>query len=608
MSPNTSNQTITIGGASGFWGDAALATPQLLATEKLDYLVYDYLAEVTMSIMARARKADDDLGYATDFVSVAMKPNLKEIARQGVKVIANAGGVNPRACATALNAIIAEQGLDLTVAVVLGDDLIDRAEEFAAREDREMFSGDSFPAVERVASINAYLGAFPIAKALDQGADIVVTGRCVDSAVTLGACIHAFGWQRDDYDKLAQASLAGHILECGTQATGGNYTDWEDLDNSFADAGYPMAEVSACGGFDVFKPEPSGGAVTNGTVAEQMLYEIGDPQRYQLPDVNCDFSEVELHEIDTNRVRVTGARGHGAPDSYKTSATWSDGFRSGQIWAMYGRDAERKARLFADTVFKRTATRLEQLGLGPLTETSIEIIGTETHFGAAAQQADVREADIKIAAKHPNPKAIGIFLKEMTGVALTAPPGLVAFTGAGRAKPSPVVRLFSLLVPKQDVDITVEINGESFTCKDTLPQATSSPSAHAVPTARDDEEMIEVPLEALAWGRSGDKGNKANIGIIARDAAFVPYIAAKLTESYVANYFAHFLTPEQDQPCQRFYMPGSHAFNFLLHDILGGGGIASLRYDAQGKGYAQLLLAESIAIPKSLASKARAIN
>ena len=212
---------IRVGGAAGFWGDASLAAPQLLAGGDLDYLVFDYLAEITMSIMARARAADSGKGYATDFVSAAMRPNLPAIAAQKVRVIANAGGVNPMACAEALRREIAAQDLSLRVAVVLGDDLTERAGEFTGQ--CEMFSDEAFPPPESIASINAYLGAFPIAEALDAGAHIVITGRCVDSAVTLAACIHRFGWRREDFDRLAQGSLAGHILECGTQATGGNF-------------------------------------------------------------------------------------------------------------------------------------------------------------------------------------------------------------------------------------------------------------------------------------------------------------------------------------------------------------------------------------------------
>ena len=458
--------------------------------------------------------------------------------------------------------------------------------------------------VAKIASINAYLGAFPVAKALDAGADIVITGRCVDSAVTVGACIHAFGWQPEEFDKLAQASLAGHILECGTQATGGNYTDWEALVDTFPEAGYPMAEINASGDMVITKPDGSGGAVTIGTVSEQMLYEIGDPRAYLLPDVVCDFSAVKLEQQGVDRVLVTGARGLGAPEGYKVSATYADGFRGGHIWTMYGRDADIKAEKFAEIVLRRCRMILEQAGLPDFTETSVEVIGAESHFGAARAVAAVREVDVKLAVKHPSPKGVGVLLKEMVGMALTAPPGLTAFAGA-RPKPSPVVRLFSMIVPKDQVEITVDVEGDRETFRETASVASQANDleSHEPPIADPGAEAVTVTLESLAWGRSGDKGNKANIGIIARQPDFVPYIGAQLTAERVADYFGHFMADEQSAPAQRFYLPGSNAFNFLLHDVLGGGGVASIRTDAQGKGYAQLLLTETIQVPRALAAK-----
>ena len=594
---------IAIGGAAGFWGDAALATPQLLASGAVDYLVYDYLAEITLSILARARAADDSKGYATDFVSAAMAPNLDAIARQGVRVIANAGGVNPRACAEALRAELARQGLELRVAVVLGDDLTDRAASLHEDGVTEMFSGDPFPAPETVASINAYLGAFPIAAALDAGADIVITGRCVDSAVTLGACLHAFGWGADDGDRLAQGCLAGHILECGTQATGGNFTDWEQVVDSLPEAGYPIAWIDADGTVEIGKAPGTGGLVSVGTVAEQMLYEIGDPRRYVLPDVICDFSEVTLEAVAPDRVRLAGARGHGAPTHYKTCATWADGFRAGQLWTMVGRDARRKAEHLAEGILARTASMLERAGLAPLSESSVEILGVESHFGVGASGVAPREVDLKIAAKHPSARGIGVFLKEMVGLALTAPPGLTGFAGA-RPKPSPVVRLFAFLLPRDAIAITVELEGAPVPFSPPGLPAPAEPGpapADPVPPAAA-EPLVAVPLEVLAFGRSGDKGDKANIGIIARHRDFLPWIADALAADRVAACFSHFLAPGQAVPVERFYLPGPGAFNFLLHSVLGGGGIASLRADPQGKCYAQLLLAEPIPLPRSLAA------
>ena len=588
--------SIFVGGASGYWGDAAHATKQLLDTKKVDYLVYDFLAEITMSILARARDADETKGYALDFVSSVLKPNLVQISEQGVKVLANAGGVNPHACGLAVEALIQDLGLNLKVAVVVGDDVIDQAEQLANDNFTEMFTGESFPAPEKIVSANAYLGAFPIAAALDQGADIVVTGRCVDSAVTLGACIHAFAWTREQYDLLAAGTLAGHILECGTQTSGGNFTDWESCVDTLGDAGYPIAEIHPDGWVEITKPDDTGGLISVGTVAEQMLYEIGDPQRYSVPDVHCDFSEVDIEEMGPNQVRLTGALGHGAPDSYKVSLTWRDGFRAGQTWTLYGRHSDIKGGKFADTVYARTNRALAERNLPPLTETLTESIGSETHYGDARSLVNAREVDTKIAAKHPEKAGIDVFIKEMSALALTAPPGLTGFAGA-RAKASPVVRLFSFLLPKIQVPIEISMAGKVTEISDPVPATVQEPTTHRIPLADLSGALIEVPLESLAWGRSGDKGNKANIGIIARAPEFLPYIAAKLTTDFVHSYFSHFISGGDTE---RFYLPGSNALNFLIHSVLGGGGVASLRNDPQGKGYAQLLLAETISIPKPL--------
>lgn len=593
-------KVVRIGGASGFWGDAAMATPQLLRAGGLDYIVYDYLAEITMSILARARAEKPEMGYATDFVSLALKPNLAEIARQKVKVIANAGGVNPEACAAAVRALLTERGLALKVAAVTGDDLMAQKEELARTAPAEMFSGEAFPEAKRLLSINAYLGAFPIAQALDEGADIVITGRCVDSAVTLGALIHEFGWRAAEWDKLAAGSLAGHILECGPQATGGNFTDWESVIDRLVDIGYPIAEVLADGNFVCTKPEGSGGVVNVGTVSEQMLYEIGDPEAYLLPDVVCDFSNVAITQAGPDRVTVSGAKGRPAPDTYKVCATYLDGFRGGMTMTFYGLDASRKAERFAEAVFKRTRRTLRGLNLPEFTETSIEVIGAESQFGSARRIESAREVAVKLAAKHPEAIGIGILLKEATGLGLATPPGLSGFAG-GRPKPMPVARLFSFTLPKAAVSIGIEVEGARQTFAD-APGTRFDPGAleHPDATAPDDlNNLVSVPLIALAWARSGDKGNKANIGVIARRANYFPYICRSLTVDVVAARFAHFL----EGGVERFVLPGPFALNFLLHEVLGGGGVASLRNDPQGKGYAQLLLEVPIEIPAALARR-----
>jgi len=603
-------QTIRIGGATGFWGETDLAMAQFLKEPSLDYIVFDYLAEITMSILARARAADENLGYATDFVTAMMKPNLASIAHAGIKIISNAGGVNPRQCAAAIRELIAEAGLDLKVAVVMGDDLFSQLPELAQDNPPEMFSGESLPPLEKVASANAYLGAFPIAEALASGADIVITGRCVDSAVTLGACIHAFGWQPIEYDKLAAGSLAGHIIECGPQATGGNYTDWESVADSLHNVGYPIAEISGDGTFNITKPDDTGGTVTCGTVGEQLLYEIGDPAEYLLPDVVCDFSGVTLRQLEPDCVEVVGARGRGAPSDYKVSLTWFDGWRAGTTVWYLGRRAADKAKIFAREAVERTRRKLSRWGVGDFDDLAIDIIGNESHWGEHAKYHRSREVALKLACRHQDKRAVALLLKEISGVALGAPPGLAFFAGT-RAKPSPVVRLFSMTIPKTHVDITID-NGLTVQKVIAAPvvESVDLPPIREVPAdpcgANTDENIvdnngenafIEVPLESLAWARSGDKGDKANIGVMARKNAYMPWIAAVLTEAYVRDRFSHLMTSER---LERFYLPGLPALNFVLHNALGGGGIASLRDDPQAKSFAQILLDTPVKIPASL--------
>jgi hypothetical protein len=285
------DKTVRIGSASGFWGDTASAAPALVAGGDIGYLVFDYLAEVTMSILAAQKAKDPNAGYATDFVQITMKALLPELQRKGIKVVANAGGVNPLACRDALAKVAAELGVDLKIGVVLGDDLSARAGEFRERGLTEMFSGAAFP--QRCASINAYLGALPIAQALGEGCDVVITGRCVDSAVTLGVLVHEFGWSPNDFDRLAQGTLAGHLVECGAQCNGGLFTDWETVPD-WDIIGFPIVEAKADGSFVITKIDGSGGLVTPATVAEQMLYEIGDPRAYHVPDVACDFTSARF--------------------------------------------------------------------------------------------------------------------------------------------------------------------------------------------------------------------------------------------------------------------------------------------------------------------------
>ncbi|MEM8730059.1 MAG: acyclic terpene utilization AtuA family protein [Pseudomonadota bacterium] len=580
---------IRIGGACGFWGEAGHATAQLLAHPDIDVLIYDYLAEITLSIMARARQKDPAAGYARDFVTEVMAKNAAQIAEQGVKILSNAGGMNPDACAEALREVLRTQGLELSVAVVTGDDLLGRVETFA--DVKEMESGAAFPDAARVASINAYMGAFPIAAALSAGADIVITGRCADSALALAAGIHRFGWGPDDLDLLAAGSLAGHLIECGPQSTGGNFTDWE-MAGDIAQIGYPVAELQRDGTIEITKPAGTSGLVTPASVTEQLLYEIGDPSAYLLPDVICDFRKVSATAVAQNLVRVTGARGRAPTGRLKVSATYADGFRAGIQFQFNGRDARRKAEAYVRAGLDRAQARIG----APFAETCIEL------FGGRPDPSKDEQILVKVAVRHADPRAVGVFLKEQIGLALATPPGLHFFTGAGRPKPSPVVRLFSCLIAADEVQVEISRDGtpvpyEAPVCK----AAAAAASAIADPEEpRPGGDLIETRLETLAFARSGDKGDAANIGVIARHPVLLPWIWRALTPDAVAAVF-----PQASGPVTRFHLPGASALNLLLEGALGGGGIASLRDDAQGKSYAQTLLGLSVQVPRALVPETR---
>lgn len=589
---------VKIGCASGFWGDTNTAAFQLVHLSDINYLVFDYLSEITMSIMAKAMMTNPEHGYALDFVSRVMTPLLKKISDKKIKVISNAGGVNPLACRDALQKVLEAQGLDLKIAVVLGDDLMPQQAELNTQNIKEMFSGEDLPS--QLASCNAYLGAVPIREALDQGADIVITGRVVDSAVVLAPLLHEYQWPLEDYDKLSQGALAGHIIECGAQCTGGNFTDWR-LVQGFDNMGFPIVEVKADASFIVTKPKGTGGLVSVATVAEQVVYEIGNPQAYLLPDVTADFSQVKLEQVGEDRVLVIGAKGRAPTQQYKVSATYPDGYRVLVSFLIAGREAPEKAQVIADAILTKCERVLALRSVLPFLEKSVEILGIESTYGANAQPINSREVVVKIAVKHMFKEACMFFASEIAQASTGMAPALAGIVG-GRPKASPVIKLFSFLVDKSKLSVAIDINGQRQNIQ--IPSGCSDQSFDVVAVgevAQFTGQEIEVPLVEIAHARSGDKGNHSNIGVIARQPEYLPWIRANLTEEKVKEYMQHVLDPEKSKVI-RYEITGFNALNFMLENALGGGGIASLRIDPQGKAFAQQLLDMPVKIPASLKS------
>ncbi|MBJ9723536.1 DUF1446 domain-containing protein [Acinetobacter calcoaceticus] len=592
-------RVVKIGCASGFWGDTNTAAFQLVHLTDIDYLVFDYLSEITMSIMAKAKMIEPKHGYALDFVSRVMAPLLKKIAEKKIKVISNAGGVNPLACRDALQKIIKEYGLDLKVAVVLGDDLLAKHEQLKQQDIQEMFSGEALP--EQVASSNAYLGAVAIRNALNLGADIVITGRVVDSAVVLAPLLHEYQWSLDDYNKLAQGSLAGHVIECGAQCIGGNFTDWR-LVEGFDNMGFPVVEVSKDGSFIVTKPQGTGGLVSTATVAEQIVYEIGNPHAYLLPDVVADFSQVHLEQIGEHRVRVTGATGRAPTAQYKVSATYPDGYRVLVSFLIAGREAPQKAQVIADAILTKCERVLAMRSVPPFSEKSIEILGIESTYGVHAQALNSREVVVKIAVKHMFKEACMFFASEIAQASTGMAPALAGIVG-GRPKASPVIKLFSFLIDKKQVNAEIDFEGSRYPVE--IPQNSSTQKFSTLAAGESavyQGNEIEVPLIEIAHARSGDKGNHSNIGVIARRAEYLPWIRAALTEQAVGSYMQHVLDAEKGRVI-RYELPGLNALNFMLENALGGGGVASLRIDPQGKAFAQQLLDMPVKVPANLLEK-----
>lgn len=585
--------TVSLGCWAAFWGDTSSAVDQILDGAEVDYLVSDYLSEITMALLARARAKDPDAGFVPDAIRV-LAPRLAEIHRGGIKIVTNAGALNAAACARAFAEVADAAGVPLRIAAVEGDDLMGQLDHLRTAGAVDMFTGERLPA--NPMTMNAYLGARPIADALAAGADVVVTGRSVDSSVVLGPLLHEFGWSDEDYDLLSAGTLAGHIVECGPQCTGGNFTDWDTVPG-WENMGFPVIECHADGTAVVSKAANTGGLVTPATIGEQIVYEIGDPGAYVMPDVVCDWREVRLEQVGPNQVRASGARGSRPPATYKVTATHADGYRVMTSAMFAGMDAAGKARRAGEALVARAERMIAQAGFGPITERSIEVIGAGDTRGPEHRNDTATEAVVKIALRHPEKAALEIFALEYAPMALVAQ-GMTGFFG-GRPRVAPAIGVYHLLVDKSSVGVTVRIGDE-------LSDVAVSPGDASVtigtPELADPDgeattpagSGFSVPLRRLAYARSGDKGNNANIGVIARRPEFESVIAEQVTVGRVRAHFAQYL----DGPVRRWAMPGLSAVNFVLEGALGGrGGTSTLRYDPQGKSFGAMLLEIPIAVP-----------
>lgn len=435
---------------AGFWGDYPDATAQLLEHGEFDYLQFEYLAEVTMGLLHRLKSRDPNKGYATDFIDWVIEDHLAAILEKEIRVVTNAGGLNPAGCAEKVLEIAAQQNVDVDVAIVTGDEITTELQSLHS-------SGVSLDHIdtdqaysqinEQVVAGVTYLGAFPIARALNTGADVVITGRTVDPALTLGPLIHEYNWTQADYDQLAAGIIAGHLIECGTQVTGGNLSKgWEQLD--FANIGYPIADVNEQGTVHITKPSQTGGEVSEATVSEQLVYEIGDPTAYLTPDVSADFTSPDVNQIDNNLVALEGIEGSSPPNTYKVSIHYKDGYKlAGNL--LYSRpDALAKARKAADIL----QNRIDTLEL-EIPETTAEFVGhNATHGPLAPKQENYNEIMLRFAAWSENKADLRRFGMEFAPLSLAGPPSVAGLTDTGRPTPQKVINAWPALIPKTAVE------------------------------------------------------------------------------------------------------------------------------------------------------------
>lgn len=574
--------TVRIGNAQAFWGDRCDAAAELLAQEpELDYLTMDYLAEVSMSILTVQRERDANLGYARDFVEVVAAVAPYWAAGGRCKLIANAGGLNPHGCAAACKKALEAVGCRaMKIAVVSGDDVLSSLKQPIDDGQRRQFQNLDTGApisdvADRLMTANAYVGSLPMVEALRGGAEIVITGRVADPSLVVAACWHHFGWSETDWNRLAGATVAGHLIECGTQVTGGISTDWLEIPDP-THIGFPIVEVADDGSCVVTKPQASGGIVSEWTVKEQLLYEIGDPGNYLSPDVAVSFLSLKVEEVGRNRVRVSGAEGKPRPQTLKVSATYRDGYRAAGTLTIIGENSAAKAKRCGEIVLKR----LQEAGQ-VLRSQVIELMGSES------------ETILRIAVEAESKGAVERFSKELMPLITSGPPGTTGYA-EGRPRVHAVFRYWPCLIARTAVESRIELI-ETSASPSSKAQLEAGQSRSDVRTETSERANAGLPvgptpatpqdvrrLQDIACGRSGDKGIGANVGIIARRVEYYAFLKEWLTVERIQEFFA----ADGVDAVTRYEMPNLSALNFVLRGVLR----RSLQTDAQGKALAQRLL------------------
>lgn len=596
-------EKIRIANAGGFWGDDLHAFRRQLVEGDVDYITMDFLAEITMSILKKQQLRNPNLGYVTDFID-QIRENAHLIKEKNVVVITNAGGINPLACAAKVMEVLGELKIPMKVAVVEGDDILKRVDEiYPEKADfKNMETGQDFATIkDRLQTANVYLGVRPIVTALQEGAQIIIAGRVTDTSITVAPMVYEFGWSLDDWDRLAAGVVAGHIIECGAQATGGNFSDWEKVER-WDNFGYPIVEMYPDGEFVITKHENTGGLITVDTIREQLLYEMGDPKEYISPDVIADFQTVQLSQENKNRVRVFGIKGRPSTPYLKVSMAYSDGFKVDGSVIISGPNALEKARAFKHIFWSRIGLTFQR--------TNTEYVGYNACHETLAPDNEANEILIRFSAYDNDEKKLEEFSKQIAPLILSSPPG-VAVTG-GRPRVHNVITYWPTLVPKSEIVATVSFfeNGK-FLGKKEIPSITGFEEEYS----RKESERVQIsasqgsvklpliqPAEAevrfydLCLARSGDKGDTANIGVLARTKDIYEFLVKNLTADYMKFLFKEICKGR----VIRYELPNILALNFLLEHSLDGGGTRSLKLDAQGKTYAQAFLNQRIRVPKNL--------